>query len=118
MSGSLANSPGGIALLAFSLYPLLIDLGLLGLVVWRKAPQSMPFTALLAGLYLLLNVVIPLAVVWAVFRDEWGWLVALFVLVKLLEFGPIGVGRAFAGLLTSARAGNSGSPDRSVNKRR
>lgn len=101
---------GGIELLVLSallLGPLAVDLGLLFLALRLAQSGSRMLLTVPVMLYLGLNVVLPLVVIGAVFRDEWVWLLALFLFVKILEFGPMGVGSSFAELW-SKRGGGHG----------
>lgn len=86
--------------------PLAVDLGLLFLSLRfaTSGPRRLLLIVPLA-LYFTLNVAAPLAIIGIYFRDYWKWLLALFLLMKLLEFGPFKVGALYLEMWTKARRG-------------
>jgi hypothetical protein len=92
---------GGLALVAFMTYPLAVDLGLGFLGLWCAGRKRR--LQLLLALYVVLNVFAPLAFAVLVFGDDWPWLVGLFLLVKVIEFGGFKVGAFYRDLWREPR---------------
>jgi hypothetical protein len=111
MNGSLGGWPELVTLVGvFLVGPLAVDLALLFLAL--RLATSGPRRILLLvplALYLTLNVAAPLAVIGIYFREYWEWLLALFLFMKFLEFGPFKVGALYLEMWTKARRGAASS---------
>ncbi len=98
----------------FLVAPLALDLALLFLTLRlaTSGPKRLVLVVPVA-LYLILNVAGPLAVIYIYFRDYWVWLLALFLFMKVLEFGPFQVGASYLEVWTKAHRGAASSNPRS-----
>jgi len=100
MTESLSGSVELLALCGLLLGPMAVT-GILLFLAFQWAKTRLLVVAV-AILYVVLTVVAPLMVIRAFFRDELGWMLALFALAKTLEFAVLKPGRAFIDLVIYA----------------